>query len=74
VVYRALSVDALAKALHGTISVSGMILFIILGATHSRRPELSGETDSTVSAIFGQRLPPFAILAGRSFSACSSTR
>src|SRR5947199_196685 len=31
--YRALSITALTKALHGTIGISGMILFIILGAT-----------------------------------------
>src|SRR6516165_4245786 len=31
--YRSLSVDVMARALRGTIAISGMILFIILGAT-----------------------------------------
>ncbi len=63
--YRALSTAALAKALRGTIAVSGMILFIILGATtFSQVLSFSGATDGIVSAIFGQGLPPFAILAG----------
>src|SRR5512138_978207 len=59
-VYRVLNVDALAKALRGTIVVSGMILFIILGATtFSQVLSFSGATDGIVSAIFGQGLPPF---------------
>jgi tripartite ATP-independent transporter DctM subunit len=63
--YGVLSIDALAKALRGTISVSGMILFIILGATtFSQVLSFSGATDGIVSAIFDQALPPFAILAG----------
>jgi tripartite ATP-independent transporter DctM subunit len=64
-VYRVLSLDVLVKALRGTVVVSGMILFIILGATaFSQVLSFSGATDGIVSAIFGQRLPPFAILAG----------
>jgi tripartite ATP-independent transporter DctM subunit len=64
-VYGVLSIDALAKALRGTIAVSGMILFIILGATtFSQVLSFSGATDGIVSAIFDQALPPFAILAG----------
>jgi tripartite ATP-independent transporter DctM subunit len=64
-VYRALSIDVLAKALRGTIAISGMILFIILGATtFSQVLSFSGATDGIVSAIFGQGLPPFAILGG----------
>jgi tripartite ATP-independent transporter DctM subunit len=64
-VYRVLSIDVLAKALRGTVVVSGMILFIILGATtFSQVLSFSGATDGIVSAIFGQGLPPFAILAG----------
>jgi len=31
--YRVLTVDAVLKALKGTVGISGMILFIILGAT-----------------------------------------
>jgi tripartite ATP-independent transporter DctM subunit len=64
-IYGVLSIDALAKALRGTISVSGMILFIILGATtFSQVLSFSGATDGIVSAIFDRGLPPFAILAG----------
>jgi tripartite ATP-independent transporter DctM subunit len=63
--YRVLSIDVLARALRGTIAISGMILFIILGATtFSQVLSFSGATDGIVSAIFGQGLPPFAILAG----------
>ena len=64
-VYRVLTVAILATALRGTVVVSGMILFIILGATtFSQVLSFSGATDGIVSAIFGQGLPPFAILAG----------
>jgi tripartite ATP-independent transporter DctM subunit len=63
--YRALSVDVVARALRGTIAVSGMILFIILGATtFSQVLSFSGATDGIVSAILGRGLSPFAILAG----------
>ena len=63
--YGALSIAVLAKALRGTVVVSGMILFIILGATtFSQVLTFSGATDGIVSAIFGQGLPPFAILGG----------
>jgi tripartite ATP-independent transporter DctM subunit len=63
--YRALTAQALTKALHGTIGISGMILFIILGATtFSQILSFSGATEGIVSAIFGQQLSPFAILAG----------
>ena len=65
ILYRALTFDVLAKALRGTVVVSGMILFIILGATtFSQVLTFSGATDGIVSAIFGQGLPPFAILGG----------
>jgi tripartite ATP-independent transporter DctM subunit len=64
-IYRALSINALTKALHGTISISGMILFIILGATtFSQILSFSGATEGIVSAIFGQQLSPLAILVG----------
>ncbi len=63
--YGALSVGAVTKALHGTIAISGMILFIILGATtFSQILSFSGATEGIVSAIFGQQLSAFAILAG----------
>jgi tripartite ATP-independent transporter DctM subunit len=64
-VYGALSFAAVAKALHGTIAISGMILFIILGATtFSQILSFSGATEGIVSAVFGQQLSPSAILAG----------
>src|SRR3984893_13080495 len=63
--YGALTVGAVTKALHGTIAISGMILFIILGATtFSQILSFSGATEGIVSAIFGQQLSAFAILAG----------
>jgi tripartite ATP-independent transporter DctM subunit len=64
-VYGALSTNAVTKALHGTIGISGMILFIILGATtFSQILSFSGATEGIVSAVFGQQLSPLAILAG----------
>jgi tripartite ATP-independent transporter DctM subunit len=63
--YRALSVHALMTALRGTVTISAMILFIILGATtFSQILSFSGATEGIVSAIFGHGLPPWAILAG----------
>jgi tripartite ATP-independent transporter DctM subunit len=63
--YGALSLGAVRKALRGTIGISGMILFIILGATtFSQILSFSGATEGIVSAIFGQQLSAFAILAG----------
>jgi tripartite ATP-independent transporter DctM subunit len=63
--YRALSFDALLKALRGTVGISAMILFIILGATtFSQILSFSGATEGIVSNILGARLTPFAILAG----------
>jgi tripartite ATP-independent transporter DctM subunit len=63
--YRALSFDALLKALRGTVGISAMILFIILGATtFSQILSFSGSTEGIVSNILGGGLTPFAILAG----------
>jgi TRAP-type mannitol/chloroaromatic compound transport system permease large subunit len=51
--------------LHGTILISAMILFIILGAvTFSQILSFSGATEGIVSTILGRGLSPFAILAG----------
>ncbi len=64
-IYRALSVAVLLKALRGTVAISGMILFIILGATtFSQILSFSGATEGVVTAIMGQGLSPFAVLAG----------
>jgi tripartite ATP-independent transporter DctM subunit len=63
--YRALSFDALLKSLRGTVGISAMILFIILGATtFSQILSFSGATEGIVSTILGGGLTPFAILAG----------
>jgi tripartite ATP-independent transporter DctM subunit len=65
VVYRTLSFDALLKSLRGTVGISAMILFIILGATtFSQILSFSGATEGLVSGILGGGLTPFAILAG----------
>ena len=62
--YRALSIDALMKSLRGTVAITGMILFIILGATtFSQILSFSGATDGLVSAILGQGLSPLALVA-----------
>jgi len=64
-VYRTLSFDALLRSLRGTVSISAMILFIILGATtFSQILSFSGATEGLVSSILGGGLTPFAILAG----------
>ena len=63
--YRTLSFDALLKSLRGTVWISAMILFIILGATtFSQILSFSGATEGIVSSILGGGLTPFAILAG----------
>jgi tripartite ATP-independent transporter DctM subunit len=63
--YRVLTVKALAAALKGTVMISAMILFIILGATtFSQILSFSGATEGIVSSILGQGLSPGAILAG----------
>jgi tripartite ATP-independent transporter DctM subunit len=65
VAYRALSFDALLASLRGTVGISAMILFIILGATtFSQILSFSGATEGIVSTILGGGLTPFAILAG----------
>ena len=47
--YRALTSAALMKALRGTVAISGMILFIILGATtFSQILSFSGATEGIV--------------------------
>src|SRR4029078_3087934 len=63
--YRALNVAVLLKALRGTVAISGMILFIILGATtFSQILSFSGTTEGIVSSVLGQGLSAFAVLAG----------
>ncbi len=63
--YRALTFAALLKALRGTVGISAMILFIILGATtFSQILSFSGATEGIVSHVLGAGLTAFAILAG----------
>jgi tripartite ATP-independent transporter DctM subunit len=63
--YRSLSWAALVKALMGTTAISGVILFIILGATtFSQILSFSGATNGLVSMIQGSGLPGWAVLAG----------
>lgn len=65
IAYRALTWDALIKSLRGTVVISAMILFIILGATtFSQILSFSGATSGIVSAIFSHGLTPFQILLG----------
>src|SRR5262247_2337323 len=53
--YRALTLEALQAALRGCVAITGMILFIILGATtFSQILSFSGATDGLVTAIVGQ--------------------
>ncbi|MBV8752167.1 MAG: TRAP transporter large permease subunit [Hyphomicrobiales bacterium] len=63
--YRVLSWRALMASLRGTVGISAMILFIILGATtFSQILSFSGATEGIVSAVFARGLSPAAILAG----------
>ena len=63
--YRALSWNALLTALKSTVAISGMILFIILGATiFSQILSFSGVTNGVVSSVMALGLSPLAILLG----------
>ena len=63
--YRALTMKAMIAALRGTVGISGMILFIIVGATtFSQILSFSGASNGLVSVITGQGLAPMAVLAG----------
>lgn len=61
--YRALSWSGLMKALLGTAAISGVILFIIVGATtFSQVLTFSGATNGLVSAIQQADLGPWPVL------------
>jgi tripartite ATP-independent transporter DctM subunit len=63
--YRALTVETLLAALRGTIMISGMILFIIVGATtFSQILSFSGASNGLVSLITGHGLEQNAIIGG----------
>src|SRR6478672_2075645 len=62
--YRALSFANLLQALRGTVAISGMILFIILGATtFSQILSFSGASNGLVELIAGTGLSPMAVIA-----------
>jgi len=62
--YRALSFRNLLAALRGTAAISGMILFIILGATtFSQILSFSGASNGLVEMISGLGFSPLAVLA-----------
>src|SRR4029077_17509203 len=62
--YRALSLRNLVLALRGTASISGMILFIILGATtFSQILSFAGGRNGVVESISGLGLPPMGLIA-----------
>ena len=61
--YRALSAGNLLKALRGTAAISGMILFIIVGATtFSQILSFSGASNGLVEIIAGLGLAPGAVI------------
>src|SRR6266853_576131 len=62
--YRALSLQNLVLALRGTASISGMILFIILGATtFSQILSFSGASNGVVESISRMGLAPMGLIA-----------
>jgi tripartite ATP-independent transporter DctM subunit len=63
--YRSLSAAALMKALLGTVAVSGIILFIIVGATtFSQILSFSGATNGIVALVAGQQLSATTVVIG----------
>lgn len=62
--YRALTAENLLQALRGTAGVSGMILFIIVGATtFSQILSFSGASNGLVEVIADLGLPPLGVIA-----------
>jgi tripartite ATP-independent transporter DctM subunit len=65
IAYRALTLDSLMKSLLGTAAISGVILFIIVGATtFSQVLSFSGATDGLVGLVQDAALSPLAALLG----------
>ena len=63
--YRSLTVANLVMALRGTAGISGMILFIIVGATtFSQILSFSGASSGLAQLITDLGLPPLAVIAG----------
>lgn len=68
IAYRELSWQALVASLKGTASISGMILFIILGATtFAQILSFSGASNGLVQLITGQGWSTAMIVAGMMF-------
>jgi tripartite ATP-independent transporter DctM subunit len=62
--YRAVTVQNLLRALRGTAAISGMILFIIVGAmTFSQILSFSGASSGVVETIAKLGLPPMGLIA-----------
>src|SRR5207244_6678072 len=62
--YRALTFHNLLQSLRGTAAISGMILFIIVGATtFSQILSFSGASNGLVELIAGMGWPPLAVIA-----------
>jgi tripartite ATP-independent transporter DctM subunit len=62
--YGALTPRNLFQSLQGTAAISGMILFIIVGATtFSQILSFSGASNGLVELIAGMGLPPLAVIA-----------
>lgn len=65
IAYRSLSFASLSKALAGTAAISGVILFIIVGATtFSQILSFSGATNGLVALVREGGIPPWGVLAG----------
>ena len=63
--YKSLNFKNLLEALRGTAGISGMILFIIVGATtFSQILSFSGASNGLAQMITGFGLPPMAVIAG----------
>jgi tripartite ATP-independent transporter DctM subunit len=61
--YRCLTIKHLVKALSGSAAITGMILFIIIGATtFSQILAFSGATNGFVSLVQGSGLAPWQVL------------
>ena len=63
--YRALTPRILLQSLKGTVAISAMILFIIVGATtFAQILSFSGASNGLAQAITGTGLPTWAVIAG----------
>ncbi len=65
IIYRALTPRILLRSLKGTVAISAMILFIIVGATtFAQILSFSGASNGLAQAITGTGLPPWAVITG----------